>query len=68
VAVAPVGSGKTTFATQLAMDTESGRTLVFHRINPLNLDDLQNRIEAKLQRSSRSGDLAILDVDDPRAP
>jgi hypothetical protein len=36
---------------------------------PLNLDDLQNRIEAKLGRSSRSGDLVILDsADDPRAP
>jgi hypothetical protein len=44
VAVVPVGAGKTTFANQLARDTESGRTLVFHRISPLNLDDLQGRI------------------------
>jgi hypothetical protein len=69
VAVAPVGTGKTTFANQLANDTGSDRTLVFHRINPLNLDDLQDRIEAKLGRSSRSGDLVILDcADNLRAP
>ena len=69
VAVAPVGAGRTTFANQLAHDAGSGQTLVFHQISPHNLDDLQRRIEAKLGRSSRPGDLAVLVcADDPRDP